>query len=37
MELLNKSDAAQIWAVLGTREQVDSRWVFWKKSVLAFK
>ena len=37
MEIQGKSDATQIWAVLGTRENVDSLRVFWNKGFLAFK
>ena len=37
MEILDKSDAVQIWVVLETREYVESWRVSWKKSFLPFK
>ena len=37
MEILDKSDAKQIWAVLRGPEHVDSLKVLWIKSFLAFR
>ena len=37
MEIQDKSDDAQIWEVLATREHVDSSRMFWNKSFLPFK
>ena len=37
MEISDKTDAAQILAVWGTREHVDCGRVFWNMSFLPFK